>query len=103
MDKEISSLTKLFEKLDINSSNLSTDIDIVQKMFNQMKLDSTDDEIDSLIDGIDSLHITSQTNDVANMVTIKLKNNTIIYYTISGCGIDYKYGNHFTPHWGQAF
>jgi len=103
MDKDILCLTKLFEKLDINSQNLSTDIDIVQKMFDQMKLDSTDDEMDSLIDGIESLHISTHNDAIADTVTIKLKNNMIIYYKIAGCGIDYKYGNLFTPHWEQAF
>lgn len=96
MDKKVSQLTKLFQKLEIKSTD-PTDMNILEKLFAQMKISYEPDELDSVINSIKSLKI----DDDIGSVTIKLKNDIVVHYQVFGCDIEHR--NDFIPHWGEAF
>ena len=94
MDEDITYVTKLMNKLDINMDN--KEVDTLNNLFNQMKISSNDTDINDLINQIDSLSI------VDNNVAVKLSNNTIIIFKVYNCGLD-NFNNNFMPMWGEGY
>jgi len=91
---DVATLTKLMKRLDVTTT--SNEVDMLQTMFNQLKIATSDKNVDDLIDKIDALTIEG------DEVTIKLNDNTIIKLVLKNCGIDYKYEK-FHPKWQLAF
>ena len=94
MDQDITYVTKLMNKLDINMDN--KEVDTLNNLFNQMKISSNDTDINDLINQIDSLSI------VDDNVAVKLNNNTIIIFRVYNCGLDH-FNNNFIPKWCEGY
>lgn len=90
----IDHITHLLHQLNLDPTD--EEIDILDGLFDQMKILSDDSDIDELIDQVESLNI------IDNEVTMKLKNNVIITFRVYNCAIYNKEFRPFVPQWGSV-